>query len=53
MSNISGVTVLNIFQLQDTNYYSMAKTFAESVSKGEVKVKYEQETATEDQKVPF
>ena len=35
-------------QLQDTNYYSMAKTFAESVSKGEVKVKYEQETATED-----
>jgi|TARA_R100000084_G_scaffold53011_1_gene22246 hypothetical protein len=40
-------------QLQDTNYYSMAKTFAESVSKGEVKVKYEQETATEDQKVPF
>tara|TARA_R100000664_G_scaffold33137_2_gene49490 strand:+ start:1012 stop:1797 length:786 start_codon:yes stop_codon:yes gene_type:complete len=40
-------------QLQDTNYYSMAKTFAESVSKGEVKVKYEQETATDDQKVPF
>ncbi len=40
-------------QLEDTNYYAMAKTFAESVSKGEVKVKYEQETATEDQKVPF
>ena len=40
-------------QLEDTNYYTMAKTFAESVSKGEVKVKYEQETATEDQKVPF
>ena len=40
-------------QLQDTNYYSMAKTFAESVGKGEVKVKYEQESATNEQATPF
>ena len=38
--------------LQDANLYSMAKTFAESVSKGEVKVKYEQEAATSEQ-TPF
>ena len=41
-------------QLEDANLYSMAKTFAESVSKGEVKVKYEEEPATtNEQKVPF
>ena len=39
-------------QLGDANLYSIAKTFAESVSKGEVKVKYEEESTT-DQKVPF
>ena len=39
-------------QLGDANLYSIAKTFAESVTKGEVKVKYEEET-TNDQKVPF
>ena len=39
-------------QLGDANLYSIAKTFAESVSKGEVKVKYEEES-TNDQKVPF
>ena len=38
--------------LQDANLYSMAKAFAESVSKGEVKVKYEQEAATSEQ-TPF
>jgi len=38
--------------LQDANLYTMAKTFAESVSKGEVKVKYEQEAATSEQ-TPF
>ena len=39
-------------QLGDANLYSIAKTFAESVGKGEVKVKYEEESTT-DQKVPF
>ena len=39
-------------QLGDANLYSIAKTFAESVGKGEVKVKYEEES-TNDQKVPF
>ena len=38
--------------LQDANLYTMAKAFAESVSKGEVKVKYEQEAATSEQ-TPF
>ena len=39
-------------QLQDANLYSIAKTFAESVNKGEVKVKYEEESSNED-KTPF
>ena len=40
-------------QLGDANLYSIAKTFAESVGKGEVNVKYEEESAKDDQKVPF
>ena len=39
-------------QLEDVNHYKQAKQFAESVSKGEVKVKHEQEVPT-DQKTPF
>ena len=40
-------------QLEDANLYSIAKAFAESVNKGEVKVKYEEESSTDEQKVPF
>ena len=40
-------------QLEDANLYSIAKAFAESVNKGEVKVKYEEESSTSEQKVPF
>ena len=39
-------------QLEDVSHYKQAKQFAESVSKGEVKVKHEQEVPT-DQKTPF
>jgi hypothetical protein len=39
-------------QLGDANLYNIAKTFAESVGKGEVKVKYEEET-TNSKDVPF
>ena len=40
-------------QLDDANLYSIAKSFAESVNKGEAKVKYEEESSTGEQKVPF
>ena len=40
-------------QLNDAGLYTIAKTFAESVNKGEVKVKYEEESSTGEQKVPF
>ena len=40
-------------QLEDANLYGIAKAFAESVNKGEVKVKYEEESSTSEQKVPF
>ena len=40
-------------QLDDANLYSIAKSFAESVNKGEAKVKYEEETPSTDAKVPF
>ena len=40
-------------QLEDANLYNIAKAFAESVNKGEVKVKYEEESSTSEQKVPF
>ena len=39
--------------LEDANLYSIAKAFAESVNKGEVKVKYEEDSSTGEQKVPF
>jgi len=39
-------------QLEDANLYNVAKAFAESVSKGDIKVKYEEESTTAD-KVPF
>jgi hypothetical protein len=39
-------------QLGDANLYNIAKSFAESVVKGEVKVKYEEES-TESKDVPF
>jgi hypothetical protein len=39
-------------QLENANLYNIAKSFAESVNKGEVKVKYEEESSTED-KTPF
>jgi hypothetical protein len=39
-------------QLEDANLYNVAKAFAESVSKGDVKVKYEEESTATD-KVPF
>ena len=31
-------------QLEDANLYNVAKAFAESVSKGDIKVKYEEES---------
>ena len=40
-------------QLEDANLYNVAKAFAESVNKGEVKVKYEEDSSTGEQKVPF
>jgi hypothetical protein len=41
-------------QLEDANLYNIAKSFAESVNKGEVKVKYEEDSSTTtDEKVPF
>jgi hypothetical protein len=41
-------------QLEDANLYAVAKGFAESVTKGERKVKYEEETsASSGNKVPF
>jgi len=40
-------------QLGDANLYNIAKSFAESVNKGEVKVKYEEESSNAEQKVPF
>ena len=40
-------------QLDEANLYSIAKSFAESVNKGEAKVKYEEETPSTDAKVPF
>jgi cell fate regulator YaaT (PSP1 superfamily) len=40
-------------QLDQANLYSIAKSFAESVNKGEAKVKYEEETPSTDAKVPF
>ena len=45
-------TVVRVL-FDDANLYSIAKAFAESVNKGEVKVKYEEESSTGDQKVPF
>ena len=39
-------------QLGDANLYNIAKSFAESVGKGEVKVKYEEESSAND-KTPF
>jgi hypothetical protein len=40
-------------QLDDANLYNIAKAFAESVNKGEVKVKYEEESSTEEKETPF
>ena len=40
-------------QLENANLYNIAKAFAESVNKGDVKVKYEEESSTSEQKVPF
>ena len=39
-------------QLDNANLYAVAKGFAESVTKGERKVKYEEDSSTGD-KVPF
>ena len=39
-------------QLGDANLNNIAKSFAESVGKGEVKVKYEEESSAND-KTPF
>jgi hypothetical protein len=40
-------------QLEDANLYSIAKGFADSVGKGERKVKYEEENSSTDSKTPF
>ena len=41
-------------QLEDANLYAIAKGFADSVTKGERKVKYEEDnSSTDSNKTPF
>ena len=48
-----GWDITRVGPVEDVDTYHAAKAFAESVSKGEVKVKYEEESSTGEQKVPF